>query len=127
MSDPNTLKNCIVWADIPVKDLDRAAGFYRDVLALGVHREESGPTPFCVFQHDQGNGGCLVLQPGDVSASGMLTYFNVDGRIREALALVEAKGGHVLQPLHGIGPHGFRAVILDSEGNRIALHSQVDA
>ena len=33
----------------------------------------------------------------------------------------------VCLPIHPIGPHGFRAIILDSEGNRIALHSEVDA
>jgi len=26
----------------------------------------------------------------------------------------------------GIGPHGFRAIVLDSEGNRIGLHSNTD-
>jgi hypothetical protein len=29
-----------------------------------------------------------------------------------------------LEPKHSIGPHGFRAIVLDSEGNRIALHSK---
>ena len=38
--------------------------------------------------------------------------------------LVTAGGGKVLQAKHQIGPHGFRAVVLDSEGNRIALHSR---
>jgi hypothetical protein len=33
----------------------------------------------------------------------------------------------VLEAMHAIGPHGFRAVVLDSEGNRIALHSTTDA
>jgi predicted enzyme related to lactoylglutathione lyase len=36
---------------------------------------------------------------------------------------VEQRGGKVLQPKHPIGPHGYRALILDSEGNRIALPS----
>lgn len=50
-----------------------------------------------------------------------------DGRIRNAVARVTALGGKVLEPAHAIGPHEFRAVVLDSEGNRIALHSTVDA
>jgi len=32
-----------------------------------------------------------------------------------------------VQGLHPIGPHGFRAIIEDSEGNRMALHSTVEA
>jgi hypothetical protein len=46
------------------------------------------------------------------------------GVIYRADAAVVPNGGKVLQPKHPIGPHGFRAVILDSEGNRVALHSR---
>ena len=52
---------------------------------------------------------------------------NVEGRIRDAVLQTPKHGGAVLEPTRGIGPHGFRAVVLDSEGNRIALHSSVDA
>jgi hypothetical protein len=41
----------------------------------------------------------------------------------DALVKVGANGGKVIQPKHQIGPFGFRAIVLDSEGNRIALHS----
>lgn len=41
-------------------------------------------------------------------------------------AKVAPNGGKVTEPVHAIGPHGFRALMLDSEGNRIALHSSVD-
>ncbi len=61
------------------------------------------------------------------SKAGILLHMNVDGRMREAMARVSALGGKVLEPARAIGPHGFRAVVLDSEGNRIALHSTVDA
>jgi predicted enzyme related to lactoylglutathione lyase len=54
----------------------------------------------------------------------MLVYLNAQGRLDEAVAAVVANGGKVIQPKHPIGPHGFRAIIHDSEGNRIALHSR---
>ena len=126
MSEANTLKNIMVWADIPVTDLDRAAAFYAGVLDLKVSKESFGGSPFGLLEHGDGNGGCLVPQPAEVSAVGMLVYFNVDGRIKDAVAKVETLGGKVLEPVHPIGPHGFRAVVLDSEGNRLALHSAVD-
>jgi len=82
----------------------------------------------CVFAHDEGNGGCLVPAPDDAGATrGVLLYLNVDGRLRDALQQTEGYGGRVLQRAHPIGPHGWRALVLDSEGNRIALHSTVDA
>jgi predicted enzyme related to lactoylglutathione lyase len=52
-----------------------------------------------------------------------MIYLNANGRLDDALAKVDANGGKVIQPKHQIGPFGFRAIVLDSEGNRIALHS----
>lgn len=128
MSDLNTQHNRTVWCDVPVSDVERAAGFYRAVLAVDVHVDSFNGTKFGVLAHDQGNGGCLVVTPGEIAGkSGILVYFNVAGRIRDALKQVEARGGKVVQPVHPIGPHGFRAIVLDSEGNRIALHSPTDA
>ena len=61
-----------------------------------------------------------------MSAVGILVYMNVDGRVRDAVAQAQKHGGRVLKAIESIGPHGFRAIVLDSEGNRIALHSSSD-
>jgi hypothetical protein len=127
MSDLNSKHNRAVWFDVPVADLDRAAAFYRAVLGVRVDKEQFDKFSFCVIEHDQGNGGCLVLEPQGVVKGGILVYMNVDGRIRDAVAQVKPHGGKVLQDTHAIGPHGFRAIVEDSEGNRIALHSESDA
>ena len=119
--------NRLVWFDVPVADLDRADKFYASVLAITVQRQKFGDTEFSVLEHSEGNGGCLVLKPEDISPRGTLHYLNTEGRIREALAKVEEHGGKILEPVHPIGPHGFRAIVLDSEGNRFALHSSLDA
>lgn len=127
MSGLNSQINRVVWVDIPVADLDRAAAFYTAVLALPVHVEKFGEVRFGVLDHQDGNGGCLIVKPEEIaSATGLLIYLNTEGRIRDAVAQAEAHGGKVLLAIHSIGPHGCRAVVLDSEGNRIALHSQVD-
>ncbi|MEO8305696.1 MAG: VOC family protein [Betaproteobacteria bacterium] len=127
MSDMNTLHNRAVWFDIPVADLDRAAAFYRAVLAIDVQKQEFDGFAFCFLAHDQGNGGCLVPGAAEISSTGgILVYLNVDRRIRAAMVEVEKRGGKVQKPVHPIGPHGFRAIVQDSEGNRIALHSTVD-
>ena len=127
MSELNSTHNRVVWVDIPVADLDRAQKFYSDVLGIKVHREQFESFTFCVLDHKDGNGGCLVIKPQEVSATGSLIYLNVNGRMKDAVRQVEANGGSVLEPPHSLGPHGFRAVIKDSEGNRIALHSTTDA
>jgi uncharacterized protein len=127
MSDFNSQHNRAVWFDVPVADLARAQTFYAAVLGIKVHRETLQDTAFCVLEHSGGNGGCLVLGKDAISASGgILVYFNVDRRIRDACVQVVRNGGSVVEPTRPIGPHGFRALVLDSEGNRIALHSTVD-
>ena len=69
--------------------------------------------------------GCLFKKSDEApSGTGILVYFNAQGRLDEATATAVAKGGSVILPPHPIGPHGFRSVVLDSEGNRIALHSR---
>src|SRR4051794_903545 len=124
MSDFNSQHNRVVWFDVPVADLDRAIAFYTGVLAVKISKERYEDFSFAVLDHEQGNGGCLVPGAGEISATqGILVYMNVEGRIREAMSRVEPLGGKVVQPVHAIGPHGFRAVVLDSEGNRVALHS----
>ena len=119
------MANQIVWVDIPVLDLDRAIRFYSAVLAGKVQKEEyPGMAIGLLPGSDPDVTGSLHVsaeeQPSD---HGPLIYLNVQGRLDDAVALVEPNGGKVLKPKQSIGPYGFRAIVLDSEGNRVALHS----
>ncbi len=127
MSNFNRDNNRAVWFDIPVADLERAATFYAHVLACKVDTMSFEDTEFGAIEHSDGNGGCLVVAPDWItSEGGLLLYMNVHGRIRDAVGKITTHGVKVVQEIHAIGPHGFRAVVLDSEGNRIALHSETD-
>src|SRR5207248_9538385 len=100
---------------------------FRSVLGIKVQQEKAGNMNLAVLEHGpDGNGGCLIPNAKEVSGAGILVYMNVDGRIRDAVRQAERHGGRVLQAIESIGPHGFRAIVLDSEGNRIALHSNTD-
>jgi predicted enzyme related to lactoylglutathione lyase len=127
VSDYNSAHNRAVWFDIPVAELDRAIAFYRAILGVGVDKQEFAGSSIGVIEHKDGNGGCLVPEKAEITGGGILMYMNVDGRIRDAIQKVVPHGGTVIEPIQSIGPHGFRAVVLDSEGNRIALHSNRDA
>jgi predicted enzyme related to lactoylglutathione lyase len=115
----------VVWFDIPVHDLDRAIRFYSAVLGGTIKREDFGGLAIGVLPHEGDTvGGCLYHKPGDQpSRHGPLLYLNAQGRLDDAVGAVEKNGGKVLEQKQSIAPHGFRAVVLDSEGNRIALHS----
>ena len=127
MSELNSKHNRVVWVDIPVADLDRSISFYSAVLDVPVAKEEIPGVVFGVFMHGDGNGGCLIPKADEISSDhGILVYLNADGRIQDAVAKATANGGTVVEEIHSIGQHGFRAIIIDSEGNRLALHSNTD-
>jgi len=120
------MANQVVWVDIPVVDLDRAIKFYSAVLGVPVTKADyPGMSIGLLPGTGEEVSGCLFvgeeIQP---SVNGPLVYLNCDGRLDEAVGTVGAAGGEVVQPRHAIGPHGFRAIIADSEGNRLALHSR---
>jgi uncharacterized protein len=119
------MANLVVWCDIPVLDLDRAIRFYSQVISVEI-RKDVPHMPMGVFVHGPSDvSGCLhVNENHKPSAQGPLLYFNVNGRLDAAVAEVQKCGGEVLEPKHSIQPYGFRTIVLDSEGNRIALHSE---
>ena len=120
------MKQSFVWVDIPVRDLDRALAFYSAVLGQPVTREGGPGFSFGLFPHEiQGVGGCLYLPDGDnaPSSQGPMVYLNAEGRLAASVQAVLAHGGRVEQAPHQIGPHGWRAIVIDCEGNRVALHS----
>ncbi|MHC4380919.1 MAG: VOC family protein [Planctomycetota bacterium] len=128
IGDENLDTHRAVWFDIPVADLERSVAFYRAVLGIEVTLESYEGISFGVLEHGEGNGGCLVPQKEEIARDGgVLLYLNTNGRIREAVEQALVLGGELLEDVHAIGPHGFRALVRDSEGNRIALHSETDS
>ncbi len=121
-------RNVFVWVDIPVVDLERAQTFYSAVIGQDVALIDMPGFRFCIFPYaDTSVSGCLYTAQTHHNApsmTGPLVYLNVDGRMIEAQGAVEANGGRIEQPAEQIGEHGYRALVVDSEGNRIALHSQ---
>jgi predicted enzyme related to lactoylglutathione lyase len=120
------MANVVVWVDIPALDLDRAIKFYSAVFGTELPRFDAGGFDLGFLPGGDGSGssGCIFLaekvKPSD---QGPLVYLNCGGRLEEAEAAIEPAGGKVLEPIHQIGPHGYRVVFLDTEGNRFALHS----
>jgi predicted enzyme related to lactoylglutathione lyase len=120
----------LCWTDIPVTNLDRAITFYSAVLRQKVRKMSEGGFEYGLLPHEEQNAsGCLCVSSDSVggknqpSQTGPLIYLSVEGWLGEAVQAVKSNGGKVVQEKQQIGPHGFRAIIVDSEGNRIALHS----
>lgn len=123
------MKPNIVWFDIPALDLDRAIQFYSAVLGAPVTKATVNEVALGFLPtEDGGQMGCIcVVKDFKPSADGVMIYLGVNGRLKAAVAAVRAHGGQVQTDVHSLGPHGFRAEVLDSEGNCIALHSMTEA
>lgn len=73
----------------------------------------------------KGAAGTLIFQPDfyKPSQEGTLIYLSCEDLSSE-LSRIEKAGGKVLQAKKEISPeYGFMALFVDSEGNRVALHS----
>lgn len=120
------MKNAINWFEIPVKNFERAKAFYSALLGSEIvvmpHPEfKYGMLPADL---ENGVGGGIVQGKGfEPSDKGALIYLNGGDDLSIPLAKVEKAGGKILVPKTSLGPNGFMAQLLDTEGNRIALHS----
>lgn len=121
------VKNTFCWIDIPVVDLDRAIHFYTAILGEPVQKISEHGCEFGLLPHAEDNvSGCLtVMLDRKPTTDGPLVYLNVEGHILHSVEMAERHGGKILAPVEQIGPYGNRAIILDSEGNAIALYSKV--
>ena len=114
----------VAWFEIPVTNMARAKAFYEHVLDTSLEPMQMGPADMAMFPSAQGPAGCLIKTDGYTpSHAGTLIYFAATD-INGTLARAQARGGKTLVPKMGIGEFGFVAHFEDSEGNRVALHSQ---
>lgn len=121
------MANVIHWFEIPAKNFDRACDFYAQVLACDIHKlnHENGTNYGFLpgFSPDE-VGGAIVKGKGyEPSGKGSLVYLNGGNDLDVPLAKVKKAGGKVLTPKTSIGENGYMAHFLDTEGNRVALHS----
>jgi hypothetical protein len=118
--------NPVIWFEIYVQDMERAKAFYEAVLQLKLERLSGPGMEMWSFPMDMGKvgaGGALVKMEGVPSApGGTLVYFSCADCAVEA-ARAAAAGGRVERAKFSIGEYGFIALVRDTEGNMIGLHS----
>ena len=113
------------WFEIPTTDIQRAVKFYSTVLDVKMEISQISPgEQMAVIPHADGVGGALIQGAGYVpSSDGTVVYLACGSDLRPALGRVETAGGKILVPRTDIGENGFFAFILDTEGNKVGLHS----
>jgi hypothetical protein len=119
--------NPVGWFEIPVRDLGRAKAFYEQVFGIELEEHRMGPLLYAWFPMREGAigaAGSLVKGEGyDPSDRGVLVYFTAP-EMEAVLSRVKGRGGEVISGKTSIGEFGFIAIVKDTEGNRIGLHSR---
>ena len=119
--------NPVNWFEIPVNDLARATSFYESSFGINLTSNEMGPLKmawFPMIQEGVGATGSLVKAEGySPSHSGTIVYIHVDD-IDKTLIKINENGGKTLVPKTEIGQYGYIAHFEDTEGKRVALHSE---
>ncbi|MEP7197181.1 MAG: VOC family protein [Saprospiraceae bacterium] len=121
------MTNAINWFEIPVTDFTRAKKFYETLFGMEVTEMPHPMYKYGMLPADMQNGGVgggIVQGEGfEPSTKGSIVYLNVGEDLSIGLAKVESAGGQIILPKTAIGANGFMAQFIDTEGNRIALHS----
>jgi predicted enzyme related to lactoylglutathione lyase len=124
-----TFKNAISWFEIPADDLARAQKFYEAIFDIKMVPLDMPQFKMRMFpiENPMDIGGALCHAPGFYKPSttdGPLIYLNANPDVQNVLDKIEAAGGKIVVPKTEISPeYGYMAMFIDSEGNRIALHS----
>lgn len=121
------VKNAIRWFEIPVMNFERAKLFYSAILEADIQEyfqgaERRGLLPYSA--DDDGIGGALVQGPDFLSSQrGCLIYLRCNGLVG-ALERAVAAGGRIEREISPFTGSGHYAIIVDSEGNRVAIFDE---
>lgn len=122
----NGMKSFISIFEIPATEVSRAVDFYQAILNVEIEKMDMPEMQMGIFPYEgQMVVGVIIKAEGyQPSANGVTIYLNGGDNLQVILDKVEKNGGKVLVPktLHA-DESGYFALFLDSEGNKIGLHS----
>ncbi|MFM2387730.1 MAG: hypothetical protein RL660_2487 [Bacteroidota bacterium] len=117
--------NAITWFEIPVSDFERARAFYEAIFEIEMATSELEGYKMAFFPNTGGVTGAICFGESYIpSGNGVLLYLNASPDLNAVLERVMENHGHILVPKTAIGEGmGYYAIVVDSEGNRLALQS----
>lgn len=123
---PLILKHYINWFEIPAYNFERAVAFYNSIYSITMETMELNGYASAFFPAKSGIGGAVVQGEGCVpSMTGPLVYLNGGKDLSVVLTKIEGAGGRIVLPKTLINEAvGYFALFVDTEGNRLALHSK---
>ncbi|WP_025663062.1 VOC family protein [Aquimarina megaterium] len=120
------MKNYISIFEIPATDISRAIEFYQAILDIKIEKMEMPGMEMGIFPYEEQMVTGVIMKGEDFkpSADGVTIYLNGGDNLQVILDKVEKNSGRIIVPKT---PHadesGYFALFLDSEGNKMGLHS----
>lgn len=120
------LKDYVSWFEIPAINFQQAVNFYNEIYGIDMEKNFDGNYAMAFFPTEKGIGGAIVAGPGSIpSIIGPLIYLNAGKDLNQILNRIEPAGGRIVMPKTMINEEsGYFAIFIDSEGNKLALHSK---
>ncbi len=120
------MENLINWFEIPAANFNRAVSFYKAILGFDIKESEMFGIKMGLFPTDGSNVSGAIVYGEDYkpSSDGVVAYLNGGNDLQTVLGKVESNNGKVIVPKTQISPEmGYFGMFLDTEGNRMAVHS----
>lgn len=119
-------KNISNWFEIPSKDFDRAKKFYSEAFQVDLIEMPNPAMKIAAFPMVQGGeystGAIVHSEMQEPSISGSTVYLTC-ADVEQQLKKIESLGRKTIVPKTSIGEFGFTGHFMDSEGNKVGLHS----
>jgi hypothetical protein len=122
----NLMNNVVSIIEVPVTDLQRAIQFYQALLEVNIEQIEMGDTQMGIIPNELGTVNAVLVKGTDYvpTTTGAIIYWNAGKDLQIMLDRIEKNGGKILVSKTEISPEmGFFALFIDTEGNKLGLHS----
>ena len=122
----HVFNDVITWFEIPAANFERAVNFYNEIFAIDMETNVMGGYSMAFFPVKSGIGGAIISGEGSTPCDrGPLLYLNAGDNLEHIQNRIQDAGGRVLMSKKLINEEsGYFALFIDSEGNKLALHSK---
>lgn len=129
------MRNSVYWVEIPAKNFERAKKFYETIFNVEMLLVPMQRGMYAVFPYDRdakSGGGAIVegngYEPAENPTNGPIIYLDREEDLAIPLSRIEKAGGKILMQKTKNSERadsGYIAQFVDSEGNRMGLHSSI--
>lgn len=126
LNEININGSFVSWFEIPALNFERAVNFYNYIYQITMETNFMNGYSMAFFPGESDTGGAIIFGEGSIpSDKGLLIYLNGGTDLALVLNRIEDAGGRVLMSKQKINDTaGYFALFIDSEGNKMALHSK---